>query len=367
MTSAEMTPARFDALASRYAGLRLVVVGDFCLDRYLEIDSARGETSIETGLPVHNVVAMRSQPGAAGTVLANLVALGIGTIHAVGFCGDDGEGYELRRALAAAPGVRLDHFLTTPLRRTFTYCKPLICTPGQTPRELERLDSKNWTPTPVEVSGRLAQALTTLAGEVDGIIVMEQTDLSGTGVIAGPVITALRTIASARPTLPMLADSRRGLGDYPPLSFKMNAAELAALDGINGTPDLSVVRAATARLANHNRRPAFVTLAERGVVVATADGTVDHLPALPLRGPIDVVGAGDSVSANLLAALAAGATPREAGAVAMAASSHVIHQLATTGTANVAQIRALLSIPGCPPQADRESATGTLRITGDLR
>lgn len=346
LTNQRMTPARFDALAARYAGLRLAVVGDFCLDRYLEIDPARGETSIETGLPVHNVVAVRSQPGAAGTVLANLVALGIGTIHAVGFCGDDGEGYELRRALAAAPGVRLDHFLTTPLRRTFTYCKPLICTPGQTPRERERLDSKNWTPTPVEVSGVIAQALTSLTGEVDGIIVMEQTDLPDTGVIAGPVVAALRTIASGRPTLPMLADSRRGLGDYPPLSFKMNAAELAHLERITGAPDLNLVRAATARLATHHRRPAFVTLAERGVVVATADGAIDHLPALPLRGPIDVVGAGDSVSANLLAALAAGATPSEAGSIAMAASSHVIHQLATTGTANVAQIRALLSTIG---------------------
>ena len=70
------------------------------------------ETSIETGLPVYNVVEVRRQPGAAGTILNNLVALGIGEIHAVGFCGDDGEGYELRRALARRPGVMLEHFLT---------------------------------------------------------------------------------------------------------------------------------------------------------------------------------------------------------------------------------------------------------------
>ena len=125
-----MTPERLRAITGRYAGLRLAVVGDFCLDRYLEIDPARAEISIETGLPVRNVVNVRSQPGAAGTVLNNLVALGVGTIHAVGFCGDDGEGYELRRALAALPGVRLQHLLTTPLRRTFTYAKPLVCEPG---------------------------------------------------------------------------------------------------------------------------------------------------------------------------------------------------------------------------------------------
>ena len=71
---------------------------------------ASDETSIETGLPVYNVVEVRRQPGAAGTILNNLVALGVGEIHAVGFCGDDGEGYELRRALAARPGVILRAF-----------------------------------------------------------------------------------------------------------------------------------------------------------------------------------------------------------------------------------------------------------------
>ena len=38
-----MTPARFAAITSRYTSLRLALVGDFCLDRYLEIDPARAE------------------------------------------------------------------------------------------------------------------------------------------------------------------------------------------------------------------------------------------------------------------------------------------------------------------------------------
>ena len=54
-----------------------------------------------------NVVNVRAQPGGAGTVLNNLSALGVGTIYPVGFAGEDGEGYELCRALAAKTGVRL--------------------------------------------------------------------------------------------------------------------------------------------------------------------------------------------------------------------------------------------------------------------
>ena len=37
-----MDSARFNAIAERYAGLSIAVLGDFCLDRYLEIDPAQG-------------------------------------------------------------------------------------------------------------------------------------------------------------------------------------------------------------------------------------------------------------------------------------------------------------------------------------
>src|SRR5437763_11914380 len=138
-----MNAERFHSITGRYPRLRIAVVGDFFLDRYLHIDPAKDETSIETGLPVYNVVAVRAQPGAAGTIVNNLVALGVGAIHPVGFCGDDGEGYELRRALAALPGVQLDHFPTVTTRRTPVYCKPLVLEGGRPPRELNRFDSKN--------------------------------------------------------------------------------------------------------------------------------------------------------------------------------------------------------------------------------
>ena len=54
-----MNPERFSAVADRYPRLRIGVVGDFFLDRYLDIDPARQEMSIETGLPVYNVADVR--------------------------------------------------------------------------------------------------------------------------------------------------------------------------------------------------------------------------------------------------------------------------------------------------------------------
>jgi len=337
-----MTPARFQAIASNYAKLRIAVVGDFCLDRYLEIDPTKREVSIETGLPVHNIVNVRAQPGAAGTILNNLVALGVGEILPVGFCGEDGEGFELRRSLQARRGVKLDYFLETDLRRTFTYCKPLVIGPDQAPIELNRLDSKNWTPTPALVQGRLIDSVARSAAEVDAMILMDQVDLPETGVITARLLEAIGCIVQELPDLLVIADSRRSLRGWPPVCLKMNAAELAALAGSERVLGLDEVKRATAEFARKQGRRVFVTLAERGIVGAWPDGGVEHVPALPLRGPIDVVGAGDSVTANLAATLAAGAKLREALELAAVASSIVIHQLGTTGTASVAQIGELL-------------------------
>ncbi len=221
-----MNRTRFQEIAENYSRLRLAVIGDYCLDRYLEIDPSRKETSIETGLPVHNVTRVRSQPGAAGTVLNNLVALGVGKIHPVGFCGEDGEGYELRRSLSSLPGICLDHFLSTPDRRTFTYCKPLVMKHGASPIELNRLDSKNWSPTPKSVIDNMVAASKSLAGKVDAVIVMDQVDSAETGVVTRAVVDAL---AEFPVTIPVVADSRRGLVGYPPVIFKMNLAELAVV------------------------------------------------------------------------------------------------------------------------------------------
>src|SRR4051812_8702298 len=102
-----MNSQRFEQITAKYPKLRIAVVGDICLDRYLEIDPAKSEVSIETGLEVFNVVKVRNQPGAAGTILNNLVALGVEEIFPVGFCGEDGEGFELMAALNSMSGVHL--------------------------------------------------------------------------------------------------------------------------------------------------------------------------------------------------------------------------------------------------------------------
>ena len=339
-----MTPERFTELSERYAKLSIVLLGDFCLDRYLDIDPAKNETSIETGLPVHNVINVRSQPGAAGTILANLTALGAGAVFPIGFCGEDGEGYELQRALKKIPRVDCEGFLQTSERRTFTYTKPLLHEAGEAPRELSRLDLKNWTPTPPAVEEQLLGALRKLAASADAIIVMDQVDIAETGAVTTRIREAVGEISRGRPTLPVLADCRRGLHGWPQCIWKMNARELSLLEGVSES-DPKAMRDAVARCSRSNGRAVFASQAGDGILGADAGGATQHVAAFPVRGPVDIVGAGDSVSANLTMALAAGADMREAMEMAMAAANTVIHQLGTTGTASLQQIRELIFRP----------------------
>src|SRR2546423_12455683 len=100
-----LTEPRLNHILDRIPRLTLGVLGDLFLDRYLDLDGTLTEPSLETGLDAYQVVRVRPSPGAAGTVINNLVALGVGRVCPVAVLGDDGEGYELRRALEALKGV----------------------------------------------------------------------------------------------------------------------------------------------------------------------------------------------------------------------------------------------------------------------
>ncbi len=326
-----MNADRFQAITSRYDKLRIAVVGDYSCDRYLEIDPTKQETSIETGLPVHNVTNVRAQPGAAGTIVSNLVALGIGEIWPVGFYGTDGEGFELCRALKQLSGVKMNHFIESAEQRTFTYCKPLVMEADQPPRELNRLDSKNWHPTPPALQDQLANVVRKLAPQVDAMIVLDQVSEPETGVVTKNLLAAIDEI---REQTLIIGDSRRELKNWPQIIYKMNANELAQLTGQGSEPSESAARS----LSCQTGQRIFVTLAEGGIIGASPDGVTVQSPALPVQGEIDIVGAGDAVTANLAAALAGGAQLSEALELANAAASVVIHKLGTTGTASVEEM-----------------------------
>ena len=334
-----MEPKRFSEIVSRYPTLRVALVGDIALDRYLHIDPALEETSIETGLPVRNVVAVRPQPGAGGNVLANLAALAPKALAAVGFSGDDGEGFELRRALGSL-GADTTHFLLRPDRQTFTYAKPLILRPGRPPEELSRIDIRSRTPTPPALEDEIIAHLTAAAAGADAVIAMDQAPEPACGVLTRRVKAALADLALAHPAKIFIADSRTSIGEFAGVHIKVNAAELARHFGVR--EEGADVPALAAQWSREIGRHVFVTLSAEGILVAAAEGRVMRIPGIPAAPPIDVTGAGDAVLAHIAMALAAGATPAEAAALGNLAGAVVVKKIGTTGTATVEELIAKL-------------------------
>jgi len=135
-------------------------------------------------------------------------------------------------------------------------------------------------------------------------------------------------------------DSRRHMGVVPGWCLTPNAGVFGGLAGraAGDRPSLEALAGDARAAAARAGRPVFVTLGERGMLAADA-GRSWHLPAFPPRGPIDPVGAGDSVLAALAAALAAGANVPDAALLATLVASLTVEQLGTTGTADPAGVR----------------------------
>jgi len=331
-----LTRERLETLLSRFAGLNVALVGDLFLDRYLEIEPDWDEASVETGLIAYQVARVRHSPGALGTVMNNLAALGVGRLLPVTVIGRDGEAFELLRSLEGLP-VDAAHVVQDPERQTPTYTKPLRRQPDGTWQELNRLDLKTRAPLQENTQRELLQHLDEAFAACDGLIVVDQVNEADLGVVNAGVRQRLEELSAANPDKLVLVDSRAHIGAFRCGVLKPNAAECLAAasfpdDAVESTND------AAAQLAARTGRAVYCTQGADGILLAEADGNATRVPACPVEGPIDIVGAGDSATAAIACALLAGATHAEAAALANLVASITIRKLGTTGTATPAEV-----------------------------
>ena len=334
-----MDSGRLQELLNHFPGVTVPIVGDFFLDKYLEIDPRLSEPSLETGLEAYQVTSVRRYPGAAGTVASNLRALDVNVI-ALGVVGEDGEGDDLRRGLELI-GVGASGLIRAPGLFTPTYLKPML-RQGNTPaRELNRFDSKNRIPLPLKIETEVITHLHGLFTRVPGIVIADQVSEPNCGVITDRVRLALSELARANSATIVLADSRERIGEFRDIMLKPNIREATRATGLT---DLT---AAGRELRRRTHRPVIVTHGDRGIYLFELERE-QHIPAIPVTGPIDVVGAGDSAMAGLVATLCAGGTLAESALVGNLAASLTIQQLGVTGTATRAQILARFQEVGLP-------------------
>jgi len=173
------------------------------------------------------------------------------------------------------------------------------------------------------------------------MLILDQVSEADCGVVPRRVRDRLAQLGAKHPDKPLLADSRTRIGLFCNVWLKPNEHEcVRAVPGVAAGQDQ--VRQCAIELARRCNRPVFCTCGADGILAVDsriACERVVQVSAYPVSGPIDIVGAGDSTSAGIACALAAGATLTEAAAFGNLIASITIRQIGTTGTATQEQVR----------------------------
>lgn len=292
---------RVEEILERARAVRVLVVGDLMLDRYIAGDVDR--ISPEAPVPVVRVHEESVAVGGAANVASNVVALGA-ACDVVGCVGDDENGTLLRETLGAA-GVRIDGIVTTAHRLTTVKTRVLARR-----QQVVRVDREHDGDVEDELAASLIDAVRMLTGEC-GVVALEDYNK---GVLVEPVIHAALGRDGGH-GLPSVVDPKRlrFFGFAGCTVFKPNAKELSDALNEHVHPDEAGWMEATRRRLGC--RNLLLTLGERGVALETESGEYVRVPAVA-RAVYDVSGAGDTVTAVTAVCLAAGATVPEAAILA---------------------------------------------------
>ena len=263
-----MKTDRLETILARIQQLRIAVMGDFALDFYFDLQTSTGEFSLETAKEVHLASQPRAYLGGAGNVAKNLAVLGA-RVSAFGVRGNDLFGREMAHQMASL-GIDATNIQEIDID-TPTYSKPL-----RKQEELNRIDFGTRSAQFQAQTGELLDALSTES--FDWVIYNEQFGI--------PLLQAQHIESLTNPQA--IADLRSLGSNAKHLPLKVNEAEFIKIHS-KPASDENIQTWATSR-----KQPVLVTLGEKGMVYASTE-EFHHQPALPVKGPIDTVGAGDMV------------------------------------------------------------------------
>jgi len=348
------TPDRLERLVKAFAGRRLVVLGDWMLDRYVWGTAAR--LSPEAAVPVVDFTKQSGCLGGAGNVAANLVALGA-RVFPFGITGDDEPSGELRACVRAMQmpdkGLLVDTSRPTTL-------KTRIIARNQ---QVVRVDRESRAPLSAETSARLVARIVAALRDADLLVISDYDKGVVSDEVADRVLNAcqrLKVPVFVKPKWSRLPVYRGAS------AIVCNRAEAGFLVTRNLETTEDVEEAGRALLAHFACPAVMITRGERGMSVIEQDVLEGfHIAAISQekefglaetrqsgtgRQVFDVTGAGDTVLATLALAVAAGATMREGAILGNAAAGVVVSKL---GTATLTPRELLDAIGEMPAPAAR--------------
>lgn len=311
-----LTDARAGALATLDAlgGRRVLVAGDFLLDRYLIGRPTR--LSREAPVVILQHTGDHANLGGAGNAARNAHALG-GEPVPLGLVGADREGDRVIELLEAA-GMDTGGILRDLERPTVTKTRVLAGAANAAKQQVLRIDKgEGYGPSQLRELTRRARML---LGGVDAVLLSDY----GYSTLAPPVRSCLIQAARTR-GIPCCADSRYQLTEFRGVTVATpNEEEFGAIVGRFPRTDAGVTAAGRELVSRLGTRGLVLTRGSRGMRVFGDNGDWRDVPAARQGEVADVTGAGDTVASTLVLALAAGSDILGAAVLANAAASVVV-------------------------------------------
>jgi D-beta-D-heptose 7-phosphate kinase/D-beta-D-heptose 1-phosphate adenosyltransferase len=303
-------------LVQRMAGIRVLVVGDIMLDRFIYGRTSR--ISPEAPVPVLRSERMECTLGGAGNVVRNLIALGARPSFA-GVVGEDAEGETIRKMLIELSGA---HFILAGEHRRTTTVKTRFVAGRQ---QMLRVDSESCNFLEESSIRQVTKFLQQEMEECQSVILSDY----GKGFLCPPLLEEI--IRQARYLgKPVIVDPKgtdftryRGATIVTP-----NLKELAEASHIPVEGDSAVVEAARGLISSCQVQAVVATRGHEGMSVVENSGEPLHLKAEALE-VFDVSGAGDTVIAVIAAAVGAGMSLFNAAELANVAAGVVVGKVGT--------------------------------------
>ena len=297
MLQRERVIALLDAMRHR----RIVVIGDAMLDIYLIGDVER--ISPEAPVPVVAVHDRRYAMGGAANVAANVAAIGA-DVTLVAAVGDDSRGEQLRTELAAV-GIRDDGVISVADRPTTS--KTRVVARNQ---QLVRIDEEEASLMDGEAHNDLLHRLKQVTKNTDAVLLEDYNK----GILTPDIIRESIALARKRGVPTVVDPKYKNFFEYKGATvFKPNRRELEA--ALGSAVDLEHADTLPAVMAKLEVDNLLLTLGPQGMALLDHNGAITRMPT-QAREVYDVSGAGDTVTAWVGTALAAGATVVEAAELA---------------------------------------------------
>jgi rfaE bifunctional protein kinase chain/domain len=305
-------------LLEQIKSLRVLVIGDVMLDRYVIGDVSR--ISPEAPVPVLSVSKEKCVAGGAANVALNLSSLGA-SVESVGWFGCDDRGDELVEILTTA-GISVDtafRFSTAP-----TISKTRVTASNQQICRVDReAHPESYDPEKVSIIG---EVLKQKASSADAVIISDY----GKGFVTNDLLSLIRETAQFVSVDPKPSRLLKYANPDLLTPNRLEALELAGLSRETRSPfpaDKVVARI----FEKFSPRLLAITLGAEGMLLAEG-GKVNQIIPTAAREVFDVSGAGDTVIASLTLALAAGQSFERSAEFANLAAGVVVGKV---GTASV--------------------------------